>query len=323
MVRSLVAACFVLAPLQAQQTPSVRYGVTKSKDTVTVGEAFQIRVRVRAPADADVRFPENPDTAGTVQGRDPRTIEVVDTVQSLDLVAIYRVAAWDVGRQPVTFDDIVVTYQGEDRSVPIEGVSVFVRSVLPADSALRVPKPARPLFETRPFPWWLLALLAAIVAIALGVWWWMRRRRRPRPPVVIVLLTDGVNNRGSIDPRTAARAAAALGIRIYTIGVGTEGMAPVPVGRGLFGLRYEMRPVEIDDALLTEIARLTGGRYFRARDAEALDRITHEIDRLERVPVQTRTYVRFTELYRWPLALALLALAGEMLLSAWRGPLPA
>lgn len=150
-----------------------------------------------------------------------------------------------------------------------------------------------------------------------------RLKDAPGPSRVIVLLTDGVNNRGSIDPRTAARAAAALGIRIYTIGVGTEGMAPVPVGRGLFGLRYEMRPVEIDDALLAEVARVTGGRYFRARDAAALDRITHEIDRLERVPVQTRTYVRFTELYRWPLTLALLALAGEMLLAAWRGPLPA
>lgn len=150
-----------------------------------------------------------------------------------------------------------------------------------------------------------------------------RLKDAPGPSRVMVLLTDGVNNRGAIDPRTAARAAAAVGIRIYTIGVGTEGMAPVPVGRGLFGLRYEMRPVEIDDALLSEVARVTGGRYFRARDAVALDRITREIDRLERVPVQTRTYVRFTELYRWPLALAILALAGEMLLAAWRGPLPA
>jgi Ca-activated chloride channel homolog len=150
-----------------------------------------------------------------------------------------------------------------------------------------------------------------------------RLKDAPGQSRVMVLLTDGVNNRGAIDPRTASKAAAAVGIRIYTIGVGTEGMAPVPVGRGLFGLRYEMRPVEIDDALLSEVARVTGGRYFRARDAAALDRITREIDRLERVPVQTRTYVRFTELYRWPLALAILALAGEMLLAAWRGPLPA
>ncbi|MEX2153592.1 MAG: VWA domain-containing protein [Gemmatimonadaceae bacterium] len=150
-----------------------------------------------------------------------------------------------------------------------------------------------------------------------------RLKDAPGNSRVMVVLTDGVNNRGAIDPRTAARAAAAVGIRIYTIGVGTEGMAPVPVGRGLFGLRYEMRPVEIDDALLNEVARLTGGRYFRARDAAALDRITREIDRLERVPVQTRTYVRFTELYRWPLILAMLALATEMVLGARRGPLPA
>jgi Ca-activated chloride channel homolog len=150
-----------------------------------------------------------------------------------------------------------------------------------------------------------------------------RLKDAPGQSRVLVLLTDGVNNRGSIDPRTAARAAAAVGIRVYSIGVGTEGMAPVPVGRGLFGLRYEMRPVEIDDALLTEVARITGGRYFRARDAAALDRITREIDRLERAPVQTRSYVRFTELYRWPLITAALALATELLLSARRGPIPA
>ena len=149
-----------------------------------------------------------------------------------------------------------------------------------------------------------------------------RLRDAPGSSRVMVLLTDGVNNRGSIDPRTAAQAAAAFGVKIYTIGVGTEGMAPVPVGRGVFGLRYENRPVEIDDALLTEVARRTGGRYFRARDAAALQRITEEIDRLERTPVRTRIYTRYSELYRWPLGIALLALALELSLAAWRGPLP-
>jgi Ca-activated chloride channel family protein len=149
-----------------------------------------------------------------------------------------------------------------------------------------------------------------------------RLRGAPGRSRVMVLLTDGVNNRGAVDPRTAAQAAAAYGVRIYAIGVGTEGMAPVPVGRGVFGLRYENRPVEIDDALLTEVAQRTGGRYFRARDAEALDRITSEIDRLERTPVRTKIYTRYTELYRWPLALALLLLLAELCLSAWRGPIP-
>lgn len=149
-----------------------------------------------------------------------------------------------------------------------------------------------------------------------------RLREAPGRSRVMILLTDGVNNRGAIDPRTAARAAADFGIKIYTIGVGTEGMAPVPVGRGLFGLRYENRPVEIDEALLTDVATITGGKYFRARDAAALSRIYQQIDDLERVPVQTRTYVRFTELYRWPLALAMIGLLAELGLAAWKAPLP-
>jgi Ca-activated chloride channel family protein len=139
---------------------------------------------------------------------------------------------------------------------------------------------------------------------------------------VMILLTDGENNRGAIDPRTAARAAAAFGVRIYTIGAGSMGTAPVPVGRGLFGLRYENRPVRIDEPLLRDVARITGGRYFRAVDAAALERIYEQIDALERAPVRVQRYIDYAELYRWPLALALLALVGEMAILAWRGPLP-
>ena len=149
-----------------------------------------------------------------------------------------------------------------------------------------------------------------------------RLRDAPGNSRVVVLLTDGVNNRGSIDPRTAAQAASAFGVKIYTIGVGTEGMAPVPVGRGLFGLRYEMQRVEIDDALLTDVSNATGGRYFRARDPAALQRITEQINALERTPVRSRTYVRYAELFRWPLGLMLIALASELVLVAWKGPLP-
>jgi Ca-activated chloride channel family protein len=99
-------------------------------------------------------------------------------------------------------------------------------------------------------------------------------------------------------------------------------MAPVPVGRGLFGLRYENRIVRIDEPLLMDIARYTGGRYYKARDAQALEHIYEEINQLEREPVRTRTYVRYTELFRWPLYLAALALVTELLLAARRGPLP-
>jgi Ca-activated chloride channel family protein len=138
----------------------------------------------------------------------------------------------------------------------------------------------------------------------------------------MLLLTDGENNRGDIDPRTAAQASAQFGIRIYAIGIGSEGMAPIPVGRGLFGLRYENRPVRIDEALLTEIAESSGGRYFRARDAEALEAIFGQIDQLERSPVDARSFVRFTERFQWPLAVAMLALLGEVWVLAWRGTVP-
>lgn len=151
----------------------------------------------------------------------------------------------------------------------------------------------------------------------------LRLKDAPGKSRVLVLLTDGVNNRGSIDPLTAAQAAAVYSIKIYTIGVGTEGMAPVPVGRGPGGgLRFEMQPVRLDEPLLDRIARLSGGRYFRARDAAALTRIYEQIDRLERVPVQSRTYVRNVEQYRWPLALAILALLLELGLVAWKAPIP-
>jgi len=149
-----------------------------------------------------------------------------------------------------------------------------------------------------------------------------RLRRAAGRSRVMVLLTDGESNRGTIDPRTAAQAAAAFGVRIYTIGVGSEGLAPVPVGRGLFGLRYENRPVKIDEALLTEIATTSGGRYFRARDAAALQAIYEQIDRLERTVADARGYVRYAEWFRWPAGLAILLLLLELGIRMRREVLP-
>jgi Ca-activated chloride channel family protein len=143
-----------------------------------------------------------------------------------------------------------------------------------------------------------------------------RLRRAPGKSKVIVLLTDGVNNAGTVDPRTAAQAAATFGIRIYTIGVGTEGEAPVPTGQGPLGLRYQTMPVKIDEQLLGEVARTTGGRYFRATDAASLTNIFDEINRLEKAPVQHLVYRRYDEAYRWPLGLGLLVLALELVVSA-------
>jgi len=143
-----------------------------------------------------------------------------------------------------------------------------------------------------------------------------RLRRAPGKSKVIILLTDGVNNRGTVDPRTAAQAAAAFGIRIYTIGVGTRGEAPVPTGQGVDGLRYQNLPVEIDEPLLTDVARATGGHYFRATDSESLRHVFEEINRLEKTTVEQVVYRRFDEAYRVPLALGLLALGLEVVISA-------
>jgi len=143
-----------------------------------------------------------------------------------------------------------------------------------------------------------------------------RLRRAPEKTKVIILLTDGVNNRGRIDPRTAAEAAAAYGIRIYTIGVGTQGEAPVPTGEGPEGLRYESLPVEIDERLLTDIATMTAGRYFRATDTESLKNIFAEINHLEKTTLQRVVYRRLDEAYRVPLGLGLLGLALEVVVSA-------
>ncbi len=160
-------------------------------------------------------------------------------------------------------------------------------------------------------------------AIGLGIATAANRLRdAPGRSRVMIVMTDGVNNRGSIDPRTAARAASVYGIKIYAIGVGTVGMAPVPVGRGPGGLIYELQPVRIDEALLTEVAAMTGGRYFRARDGAALRRVYEQIDRLERTTVQSRSYVQYSELFRMPLGLGLLAFLGELALLARRAPIP-
>jgi Ca-activated chloride channel family protein len=102
---------------------------------------------------------------------------------------------------------------------------------------------------------------------------------------VIILLTDGVNNAGDVDPITAAQIAKEYGIRIYTIGVGQEGMAPYPVP-SLFGTVIQNVPVEIDEELLTEIANITGTKYFRAKDQDELSGIYKEIDKLEKSKVK-------------------------------------
>jgi Ca-activated chloride channel family protein len=129
---------------------------------------------------------------------------------------------------------------------------------------------------------------------------------------VIILLTDGVNNRGSIDPMTAAEIARTFGIRVYTIGVGSMGYADYPV-QTPFGTRYQKMQVEIDEALLQRIAELTGGQYFRAVDNNSLQQVYGEIDKLEKSKIETREHSKRDEVFM-PWALAALVLLGLELL---------
>ncbi|MBX2818049.1 MAG: VWA domain-containing protein [Rhodothermaceae bacterium] len=135
---------------------------------------------------------------------------------------------------------------------------------------------------------------------------------------IIILLTDGQNNRGEIDPVTAAEVAEAVGVRTYTIGVGAYGEAPFIIDHPFAGRQRRMVPVEIDEDMLSEVAEKTGGQYFRATNKDALSTIYKQIGDLEKTKVEERIYTDFSERYHeflWP-AFGLLLL--EILLSTTR-----
>lgn len=131
---------------------------------------------------------------------------------------------------------------------------------------------------------------------------------------VVLLLTDGVNNGGLIDPNTAKEIAKAFGVRVYTIGVGSEGYAPQPVQTPL-GVVMQQEKVNIDEALLTQIAVETGGKYFRAKDNAELNQIYSDIDELEKTKVEIVKNVRYRDVYFPILAVALVLFLLEALLN--------
>ncbi len=149
------------------------------------------------------------------------------------------------------------------------------------------------------------------MAIANGV---NRLKESQSKSKVMILLTDGVNNRGEIDPVTAAQIAQTFGIKIYTVGVGTMGTAPYPV-QTPFGTRYQNVPVEVDEETLKKIADLTGGKTYRATDNRKLEAIYAEIDRLEKTRIDVRVYRRYSELFYGWVGLGLILLVAEFGLS--------
>ena len=142
-----------------------------------------------------------------------------------------------------------------------------------------------------------------------------RLRESDAKSKVIILLTDGVNNQGQIAPMTAAEIAKAQGIRVYTIGVGTEGMAPYPAIDMFGNLTFVNQKVEIDEKVLKAISDMTGGRYFRATDKEKLKAVYDEINQLEKSKIEVMEHISYHELFlTWALA-ALGLLFAEFLLS--------
>jgi Ca-activated chloride channel family protein len=137
-------------------------------------------------------------------------------------------------------------------------------------------------------------------AIGLGV---KKLRARPEGSRVLILVTDGENTEGSLPPLLAAQLAAHEGVRIYTIGFGSKGLVPFMEDGQMTQVK-----MEIDEELLTEVADISGGEYFRATDTDALEQIYQRIDALEKTRAESRTVMIPQPLYRWPLGLALLAL---------------
>jgi hypothetical protein len=184
LVVGLVAALVTASVAPAQQI-QVRAGVVVVPDSVRIGDPFRITIGIRAPLGATIEFPTATDSTSAVQSLDPVSIRTTADTTAVEQYADYRVAAWDIGQQQLRFEDAVVRLGRVERRVPLGGYAVFVRSVLPEDSAQRVPKPPRPIYEHGMFPWWWLLVAAAIIGVGLLIWWWWRRRRRP--PLALVL----------------------------------------------------------------------------------------------------------------------------------------
>jgi len=160
-------------------------GYRVSPDTVIIGQPFNLFVKIAAPMGVRFEFPAGPDTSmqNGVRPIELRGEKVVSMLGDT-AVALYHLVAWDVGVQPLRIADVRAALGAAERLLPLSGASVFVKSVLPADTSLRIPRPPRPLIILPVFNWWpWLALAAATIAGVLLWWAWRRYRNRPKAPV--------------------------------------------------------------------------------------------------------------------------------------------
>ena len=165
-------------------------------------------------------------------------------------------------------------------------------------------------------PW--LELLIAVMILDLAVF--LQHVMFHFVPQIVVLLTDGDNNAGKVTPVFAAEAAKVLGIKVYTVGAGTRGYAPVPVQDPYGRTVYQNVKVEVDEKTLTEIATMTNAQYFRATDNKSLEEIFGQIDKLEKSTVEMDQYKQYRDLFPWFLGPGFALIALEVLLgqTIWR-----
>jgi hypothetical protein len=167
-------------------TPAIEYGVRIDPDTVVIGQPFRVVVRVRAPQSAHVAFPAGPDSGSAVEALDPRTVETRPDSLAADVTAIYRLAAWDLGRLPLALGGVLVQDHGLTRTIPLGAASVVVTPTVPARGAARTARPARPFFPDLAPWWWRWAIGGALLVAVAIAWlvtrWWRRRSRRTLAP---------------------------------------------------------------------------------------------------------------------------------------------
>src|SRR5579862_5208760 len=182
----MLAALAFLALFQAADSTVMR-GVRVTPDTVTVGQPFQVLVRIRAPRGARIEFSLGPDSTGTVQALDTRRVADSPDTTATEAMATYRVAAWDVGSQQIVIPDAMVRLPSlATRPVPVGPLTVFVRPVVASkDSTRPTPKAARPILPALEPWWWRWAVaVGALVILLLLLWWLARRSRHPLRAVV-------------------------------------------------------------------------------------------------------------------------------------------
>jgi hypothetical protein len=240
-VKFLLALALLLqgttGPVRA---PAVTARVTPEQPAI--GEPITVELRVRAPAGSDVRFPVLPDTGTRIEPLDPRAMRDASTATYLDRTAVYRFIAWDTGRVTLSFGDVTVRRDGAEQRFPVSLAAIVVRSVLPVDTTLRVPRAARPPLDASSMRWRLWLALAVLAALL--VWGWRRWRRRRASRAVV-----------GVDSAVRARERFAHIRTLDLIGAGEPGrhaLAHVSILRHFLADRWPELPASMTAAELAE-----------------------------------------------------------------------